>query len=250
MEGSAKHPCLYCTVEQQQLTGGQPRTLASSMNDHERWKSNSVDIMKCKNYNNVKNPPLFCNLSDQVPVLKLTPPPILHIMLGIFNHLWKNMEKKSEEHESALHNFALKHNCVRDSYHGKTFEGNECAKLMSKITPKDEFLSNLTDIEHHLEALKILNNLRKQMFGTTLIQGWKKLLSEFNNIYILIPNITKPVKLHILLSHCDQFLNLYGLGKGLGFFSEQTGEAVHQKFETFFDKYKIKKSILRPMDND
>ena len=86
---------------------------------------------------------------------------------------------------------------------------------MNKITAEDELLFNLSEIEHHIKALKILINLRNQMFGTTLIQGWEKSLSEFNKVYQNIPNITKPVKLHILLSHCNEFLKLYGLGKGL-----------------------------------
>ena len=89
MEGNAKHPCLYCTVEQQHIPAGQPRTLASLRNDHESWKSDSGDIKTCKYYNNVKKQPLLQNISDQVPILKITPPPILHIMLGVFNHIWK-----------------------------------------------------------------------------------------------------------------------------------------------------------------
>ena len=111
---------------------------------------------------------------------------------------------------------------------------------MKKITAEDQLLSNLTGVEQHIKSLKIFNNLRIQMFGTTLIQGWEETLSEFSKTYQSIPNITKPPKIHILLSHCAQFLKLYGRGKGLGFFSEQTGEAVHQKFEPIFDKYKIK----------
>ena len=53
MEGNAKHPCLYCTVEQH-IPAGQPRALASLRNNHERWKSTSGDIKTCKYYNNVK----------------------------------------------------------------------------------------------------------------------------------------------------------------------------------------------------
>ena len=112
--------------------------------------------------------------------------------------------------------------------------------ILKKITTEYELLSNLTGIKHHIKALKIFNNIRIQMFGTTLIQGWEETLSGFNKAYQSIPNITKPPKIHILLSHCAQFLKLYGQGKGLGFFLEQTGEAVHQKFESIFDKYKIK----------
>ena len=121
---------------------------------------------------------------------------------------------------------------------------------MTKIASEDELMPNLTAIEHHIKTLKTLNKLRIQMFGTTLIPGWEKSLREFNKAYSNIPNITRPTKIHILLSHCDKFIKLYGQDKGLGFFSEQTGEAVHQTFEPVFNKYKIKKTyILKNMDN-
>ena len=55
-----------------------------------------------------------------------------------------------------------------------------------------------------------------------------------------IPNTSRPPKIHTLLSHCDEFLKIYGQRKGLGFFSEQTGGAIHKKFEPIFDKYKMK----------
>ena len=90
-------------------------------------------------------------------------------MLGVCNHIWKNMVNISDENEKVLHNFAMKHNCVKESYHGKTFEGNDCSKLMAKIGEEDELLPNLTAIEHHIKAFKILNKLRIQMFGTPLI---------------------------------------------------------------------------------
>ena len=78
-------------------------------------------------------------------------------MLGAFNHIWKAIENLSEHHKKVCHEFALKHNCVRESYHGKTFEGNECAKLMTKIHSEKELcLHNLSDIESHIEIIKKL----------------------------------------------------------------------------------------------
>ena len=54
-----------------------------------------------------------------------------------------------------LHDFVRKHNCVKESYWGKTFEGNECVKLMKKITFEDELLFNITEIKHHIKAITI-----------------------------------------------------------------------------------------------
>ena len=76
------------------------------------------------------------------------------------------------------------------------------------------------------------------MFGTKLEAEWKKSLNDFAYAYQKI--ITKTLKIHILIAHLCEFIETYGNNKGLGFYSEQTGEAIHHKFETIFAKYCIK----------
>ena len=162
-------------------------------------------------------------------------------MSGIFNHIWNGMQNVSEYHENACHEFALKHNCIRESYHGKTFEGNECGKLMTKIDSDEGlYLANIPEFEHHIQSIKEFNTLRKKAFGAQLKPGWKISLEKFDISYRKIPNITKPLKVHIILAHLSEFIEQYGENKGLGLFSEQTGEAVHQNFDIFFAKYCIK----------
>ena len=123
---------------------------------------------------------------------------------------------------------------------GKTFEGNECATLMNKIESDCTQLSYLPGTRYHIDALKKLNNVRKQVFGTELGSTWKTSLREFEVAYTNIPNITKPLKVHVLLAHCKEFIVRYGKGKGLGFFSKQTGESIHQKFKPFLRDIKSK----------
>ena len=83
MEDNSKHPCLYCTAEAQQLAKGQPKTLRSLSNDYQRWKSNSGgDKKSCKDYYNVKNPPLLQDMPNEVAILKITPTPVLQ------HHAW------------------------------------------------------------------------------------------------------------------------------------------------------------------
>ena len=65
-------------------------------------------------------------------------------------------------------------------------------------------------------------------------------MDEFKNIYLELENITVPPKVHILFNHVEEYISKFGIDqKGLGFYSEQTGESVHQKFEQTFSKYKI-----------
>ena len=82
--------------------------------------------------------------------------------------------------------------------------------------------------------------MRKNLFGSELLSGWKTSLHEFEKSYLKIPNITIPLKVHVLLSHTEEFINKFAMNKGLGFFSEQTGESIHQKFLPIYNKYKMK----------
>ena len=87
MEGSSKLPCIYCTAPAQELNAGPPRTLGSLRRDYSKWNNESGEKFKCKEYNNVKNTPLFESFPDKALILVKTPPPGFHIVLGILNHI-------------------------------------------------------------------------------------------------------------------------------------------------------------------
>lgn len=91
-----------------------------------------------------------------------------------------------------------------------------------------------------IDALRKFNTLRKQLFGNELGMSWKEALKDFQDAYLLIPHISLPSKVHIVFAHLDEFIEKYGDTKGLGFYSEQTGESVHKRFQDIFDKYKLK----------
>ena len=112
---------------------------------------------------------------------------------------------------------------------------------MDKIDSGEECcLSKLTDIECHIESIKQFNNVRKKVFGNKLEACWKEAIRDFSYAYKQILNITKPLKVHIGIAHICDFIEKYDNGRGLGFYSEEAGEALHQKFETIFSKYRIK----------
>ena len=68
-----------------------------------------VEKNQCTNFLNVKKPPLFINIPSETLVFSITPPPVLHIILGIFNCIWKNIENISEEHQNICKEFAIRH---------------------------------------------------------------------------------------------------------------------------------------------
>lgn len=241
MEASSCHPCIYCTASKQSLQEGAPRTIGSLRFDYQQWITAGGIKGQCKHFNNVKNEPLFTFLPDSTPILRITPPPSLHMLLGIFNHIWKDITNISDLHSNVCHEFAMRHNCVREEYWGKTFEGNECVKLLTNIEKDNQSLQlSLPGAETQIEALRKFNVFRTLAFGNTIQPGWKDSLNEFDSAYKNISSISKPLKIHMLLAHSTEFIEKYSNDKGLGFYSEQTGEAIHRNFEAIFIKYKIK----------
>ena len=146
--------------------------------------------------------------------MELTPKPSLHIILGIFIHLRKAREEIIGEHRRVLQEFAIRHNCMRESYWSKTFEGNECAKLMTMISSSTDVEPLLThpSIEANIEASNMLSSERVNVYGDILHENWNNIIDQFVLAYGRAPGISNPSKVHILSAHCNKFISLYGKG--------------------------------------
>ena len=70
--------------------------------------------------------------------------------------------------------------------------------------------------------------------------GWQTSIHNFISKYKQIPEVTVPLKIHIISAHLEDFLNKFYDTRGLGYFSEQTGEAIHQKFKPVYERNKVK----------
>ena len=56
----------------------------------------------------------------------------------------------------------------------------------------------------------------------------------------LSTDISVTLKVHLLIQHTKQCLELLGNNVGLGIWSEQAGEAIHREFLKHWDRYKVK----------
>ena len=78
-------------------------------------------------------------------------------------------------------------------------------------------------------ALKQFSSVKDACFGQYLdIQNYENYIKQFMTTYRSLP-ISIPLKLHVLESHAVEFLKDMGEQFGLGFFSEQSFEAMHKK---------------------
>jgi hypothetical protein len=83
--------------------------------------------MSAKSFYNCIHPPLIAG-DDSDTILSKIPPPELHIMLGVTNKIFDELNCKWEENKA--YKWAEKRSIVRAHYHGGCLDGNSCKKLL------------------------------------------------------------------------------------------------------------------------
>ena len=136
---------------------------------------------------------------------------------------------------------------LREEYH-HGFEGNQCRSLLKKVNLLDELV--VEDCDKHeeidfdthpakafIDTFRALDNLVKGCFGKTLCEDYSDRIAKFSENYDLC-KISITSKVHAIKAHLGPFLDKHQVG--LALFSEQAFEAIHSKFMSIWEKYKIK----------
>ena len=95
--------------------------------------------------------------------------------------------------------------------------------------------------------MSLFNLVVDSSFANFVKEGWEDAIIKFCSSYRALDEITYPPKFHLVEDHLKQFLerrwaqNPDYKGFGLGYWSEQQFEAVHNKFTDFWDRYKVGK---------
>ena len=95
-----------------------------------------------------------------------------------------------------------------------------------------------------------IDNVRKKVFGTKLEAGWKEAIRDFPYAYKQIPNITKPLKVHIVIAHVCDFIEKFGNGRGLGSIRNKLLKLCTRNLKQYFLNTASKTYILRYMDKN
>ena len=97
-----------------------------------------------KLFKNCNGIPIITPNEDGVPtfVIDYLCLPALHLLLGPFNKLWKELELLAPE----VNQVAASLHCAREGYFGKTFEGNETIKILENT----EKLKSVIDENLHI----------------------------------------------------------------------------------------------------
>ena len=228
---SSQHPCCYC-----EGTAGiweedaRLRTISNIRNNRGQWIRDGSRLSEAKNFKNCVNEPLL-QVADDELILLLIPPPELHLLMGAFNTLYKEMKKIWPAVDTWTEKLYMK----PTGFHGSdNFIGGDCYRALRNI----DLLAAMCPlvILPFVEALRKLLLVVESCFGAVLQPRFRDHISAFENSYNALEISVTP-KIHILTRHVPQFCD--HRGESLGRYSEQASEAVHSLLKVFWQKRKI-----------
>jgi hypothetical protein len=235
---SGRHPCFI--GECHKLVDGtwrkaNFRTIDSLNQDNCKWKlETNSNKAKVKNYNNSENVPLLnTHMSSRVIKDILLIPTLHTIVLGPVNKLMKHIGNYI-----SLDDLDNKLTIHRDEYHGMTYQGRACRKIMNNVDTISDMLgtvdSELKLITNTLRELKKVDTLCNSTLldpnYRNIIEGFTESWKQIHKIYkISIPN-----KVHIIMDHLHEHFD--STGQTFHKKSDQTIESVHQLFQKILMK--------------
>ena len=169
-------------------------------------------------------------------------PDELHHLTGPFGKLYKSCKKyypKLEEWSNEV--------CFQKKYHGGTFTGGDCKRLLECIDELEWKMMEYHDEENDsviglrfVAAFRALEAVRKSCFGKVLQEGWENALKNLKEEITDLKDdedceMSCTLKFHVLFFHAWQWCKKEG--RGLGTVSTQAGEAMHSRFEKFMKRY-------------
>ena len=231
MSHSSLHPCCWCDTDKYHLhLKGNQRTLGSLNKMYREFRDAHVSSDKAKQFGNVVHPPLIQG-DDATPVIHVIPPPELHLMLGPVNHLYDELSKSWSDSEQWLTSCNVK----KTDYQGGQFEGNDCRKLLKNVHQLETLCPS--EFSQFVETFTKFDEVVHSCYGNELLPNYDLRISEFMNEYMKL-SISVTPKVHAVFYHIEEFCSLTKMG--LGPWSEQASESVHQEFTKCWGKYKVK----------
>ena len=131
MAHGSNHPCTWCQVSKDNLLSGrrgESRTFGSLRKSFWEWYRAGAKLSDAKHFGNVIHLPLPKN-ADSSFVINTIPPPELHLLIGPVTTIFVALKNEWPQAEE----WADTSNVERQSYHGGTFNGNGCMRLLKKL---------------------------------------------------------------------------------------------------------------------
>ncbi|KAJ8672767.1 hypothetical protein QAD02_004027 [Eretmocerus hayati] len=154
-------------------------------------------------------------------------------MLGVVNHIFKNLITVNEY--DAM-NWAQACNVAREVVYGEpAFAGNACKTLLNRV----DLLRLRCSVECYVQCFSDFREVVDSCFSNSLDSKYVSYIKKFRCSFLDL-GISVTPKVHAVFNHVKYFCEK--VGRGLGFYSEQSVESVHADFKTTWNRYKFNNS--------
>ena len=129
----------------------------------------------------------------------------------------------------------------RPLYHGRSFEGNQCDKLLDNIDVLQRMIDSSDPATYfatlpYIRAFRAFNAVKQSCFGDKLHSNFNTCIDDFRTAYLDL-GINVTTKVHMIFCEVPRFCE--ARGRGLSLFSEQSTESVHSDFKKVWKGYKV-----------
>ena len=240
---SSTHPCPWCEMHRADFGVSSRRARLRSLGTIRqnairyqqaaagrggRSKPSAAEFMNC-----VQLPLL--DLMDNTLVTDIIPPIELHLMLGIVNKLFDELDSRLRAAAGCgmqAADWAQRLNLRKPQIQGGQYAGNDCARLLDGADILEQMLheASLPIGMPVVRALRCFREVKRKCFGQELHSDFELAIAAFADAYAEL-GIGFTPKVHAVLCHVAPFLNAAARQPstsarcGLGFWSEQASEA-------------------------
>ena len=238
--GNSKYPCAFCTWKNGSGSPDDDVTLRTGMLHSQQLQKFNDECdripRKAKEcYNSIS--PSILGETDS-PNLYKCGIPILHVSLGIVQHLFNKIEEElSQPEKDDVGETLNRIGAHRSPYHGKAFEGRGVRSILENL---DIFPTCFKRTGYYV-ALCRYKEVLEECGGVRRKHTFQNKIEEFQEA-VRQAGIKPFLKIH-LLDHVDLFLSIMDeictfSNPGLGWTSEQAIESCHHHFSNTWDRYK------------
>ena len=239
----ASFPCNHCTWQYQGFKSiapdvrkklkVYPRTIGSQRLLADQYNSATGARKDPKNFYSTPLQPLIPGPDSQRITFKV-PPPELHILEGIGNNLLCKLNKDlggDGKQCNPLFDWLTGQGIYRRNF---TYQGNPISDIL------DDHLGSLrawlpARLHKYVDVFDQLKLVKDSCFGFDLAADYKVHIAEFKRVFLKVSN--EYAKAHILWTHVPEFCDKEK--RGLGIFSEQCSETVHEGFAAVLKNYNV-----------
>lgn len=193
---SSTFPCPWCETHRNDFGGedktGNLRTFGNIRQNASQYQEaasnyNRKQQLSATEYKSCVHPPLL-DFPSSVPVLAVVPPMELHILLGVVNRLFNELNRQLRDIAGCdleADDWARALNANRASYHGGDFNGNQCCKLLQGLDVLDRMLQDCEAFSAVpiAFALRCFRNVKDSCFGCVLQPDYKQRIEQFQEAY-------------------------------------------------------------------